>query len=201
MNVFCEHQAFFDEAISFYRSAQVVKESDFRIMDEETELFSPIIYLFRHATELLFKALLIRHFTEVGVTDWQSVKLKSSGRKLSATHSLLELYIAWKDCDGEELVTAADAIMLEDYVEQINRYDKDSTFFRYPIDKEGNRNKRAMTEELDEELLMTLPCSLGAIVHAKGPENFSCLHREQLMEELEFVAESLVQLLIRVFDN
>ena len=37
MNDFCEYRAFFDEAMSFYKSAQIVQKSDFRINLEETE--------------------------------------------------------------------------------------------------------------------------------------------------------------------
>lgn len=90
---------------------------------------------------------------------------------------------------------------MEDYVDTINQFDDDSTFFRYPMNKKGNRNKKVLTEELDEELLNSLPCHLGAFVYAKGPENFSCLHREQFMENLEFDLNDLIKLLIKVFDN
>ena len=67
MNDFCEYRAFFKEAISFYKSAQLVQESDFRIRDDETDLFGPVVYLFRHAAELLFKALIIRKLFDSGI--------------------------------------------------------------------------------------------------------------------------------------
>ena len=201
MNDFCEYNAFFEEAMSFYKSAQIVQESDYRINYDETDLFGPVVYLFRHVAELLFKALIIRHLFETGTSDWQSVKLKSNGRRLSSTHSLYELYIAWRDYDGEVGLTKGEKELVEEYVTSIDRFDEDSTFFRYPIDKKGNRNKKAMTEEPDEELLNSLPCCLGAFVYAKGPENFACLHREQFMEDLEFDLDDLIKLLIRFFNN
>ena len=102
MDEFYEHRAFFEEAMSFYKSAQIVQESDFRVMYDETDLFGPIIYLFRHAAELLFKALIIRKLSETGVSDWQSVKLEANNRKLSSTHSLHELYIAWRGLGVEK---------------------------------------------------------------------------------------------------
>lgn len=200
MNDFCEYRVFFEEAMSFYKSAQLVQESDFRIRDDETDLFGPVVYLFRHAAELLFKALIIRKLFDSGISDWQSVKLKSNKRRLSSTHSLYELYIAWKELGGEVGLTQDENKLLEEYVTNINRFDKDSTFFRYPIDKQGNRNRKAMTEELDEELLRSLPCHLGAFVYAKGPENFACLHREQFMENLEFDLNDLIRLLTKIFN-
>lgn len=201
MDEFYEHRAFFEEAMSFYKSAQIVQESDFRVMYDETDLFGPIIYLFRHAAELLFKALIIRKLSETGVSDWQSVKLEANNRKLSSTHSLHELYIAWRGLGVEKGLMQDEVDLIEEYVANISRFDEDSTFFRYPIDKKGNRNRKAMTEELDEELLNSLPCHLGAFVYAKGPENFSCLHREQFMENLEFDLEELMSLLIQIYNK
>lgn len=198
---FCEYKAFFDEAISFYKSAQIIQDSDFRIRYDETDVFGPIVYLFRHAAELLFKSLIIKKLFETGVSDWQSVKLKSNKRRLSSTHSLYELYVAWMDFGGDVGLTQEEKDMIKEYVNNINRFDKDSTFFRYPINKKGNRNKKALTEELDEELLNSLPCHLGALVYAKGPENFSCLHREQFMENLEFDLDNLIKMLVEIFNN
>lgn len=142
MNDFCEHKAFFEEAMSFYKSAQIVQESNYRIKYDETDLFGPVVYLFRHAAELLFKALIIRNLFESGISDWQSVKLKLNKRRLSSTHSLFELYVAWKDFGGEVGLTQNEIELLEEYVTEINRFDEDSTFFRYPINKKGNRNRK-----------------------------------------------------------
>lgn len=201
MNDFCEYKAFFDEGMSFYRSAQIVQESDCRIRDDEIDLFGPVVYLFRHAAELLFKALIIKGLFNSGVSDWQSVRINSNRRRLSSTHSLYELYIAWKDLGGGVDLSQNEIELLEVLVSDINRFDEDSTFFRYPINKSGDCNRKAMTEELDKELLNSLPCHLGAFVYAKGTENFTCLHREQFMESLEFDMDDLIRLLIRIFNN
>ena len=201
MDSFCEHAAFYEEAISFYKCGKIVQESDFRIQYDEIDLFGPVIYLYRHAAELLFKALIIRALFKSGQSNWQTIKLKSNGRKLSSTHSIYELYLAWQELGGEKEVSKDAFDLLECYIENINKYDEDSTFFRYPIDKEGNRNRKAMTEKLDEELLNSLPCHLGAFVYAKGIENFSCLHREQFMEDLEFDMVDLIKLLIKIYQQ
>ena len=57
------------------------------------------------------------------------------------------------------------------------------------------------TETVDKEMLNSLPCHLGALVCAKGSENFYCLHREQFMDSLEFDMVELIRLLIRIFEN
>ena len=44
MTDFCEHRAFFEEAMSFYKSAQIVQESDYRVDYEEIDLFGPVEY-------------------------------------------------------------------------------------------------------------------------------------------------------------
>lgn len=198
---FCEHRAFFEEAMSFYKSAQLVQESDYRVNYEEVDLFGPVIYLYRHAAELLFKSLIIRSLFDRDISDWQVVKLESNGRKLSSTHSLNELYSAWIDFGGETVLTQDEKDIIEEYVTNIDRFDGDSTFFRYPVDKKGNRNRKAMTEELDEELLNSLPCCFGAFVYAKGPENFVCLHREQFMENLEVDLDDLIKILIKIYQK
>ena len=74
MNDFCEHRAFFEEAMSFYKSAQIVQESDYRVHYEEIDLFGPVIYLYRHAAELLFKSLIIRSLCDRNISDRQGVK-------------------------------------------------------------------------------------------------------------------------------
>lgn len=201
MDSFCEYDAFYDEAISFYKCGQIVQESDFRVQYDEIDLFGPVIYLYRHSAELLFKALLIRTLFEAGQENWQTVKLKTNRRKLSSTHSIYELYIEWKELCGSKGLDQETLELIEYYIGNINKYDEDSTFFRYPIDKKGNRNRKAMTEILDEELLNTLPCHLGTLVYAKGPENFSCLHREQFMEDLEFNMVDLIKLLIKIYQR
>lgn len=198
MNDFCEYKSFFDEGLSFYKSAQIVQESSFRVENDEIDLFGPIVYLFRHSAELLFKSLIIKKLSISGIMDWQSVKLSSNKRKLSSTHSLYELFLAWKDYDGEVGLTQSEIKLVEMYVTNINRFDEDSTFFRYPINKVGNRTRKAMTEELDEVMLSSLPCHLGALVGAIGSENFSCLHREQFMDSLEFDMNNLIKLLIEI---
>ena len=91
MNDFCEYKAFFDEGLSFYKSAQIVQESSFRVENDEIDLFGPIVYLFRHSAELLFKSLIIKKLSISGIMDWQLVKLSSNKRKLSSTHSLLRI--------------------------------------------------------------------------------------------------------------
>lgn len=201
MGTFCEHTAFFDEGMSFYKSGQIIQESDFRIRDDEIDLFGPIIYLFRHAAELFFKALIIRNLYQNGCTDWKSVKLKSNSRKLSSTHSIQELYLSWKELGGEVSLNPREIELLEYYIDKLDCHDKDSTFFRYPVDRDGKRNKRALTEELDADILNTLPCHLGALVYEKGIERFACLHREQFMEDLEEDADELVKLLILIWNK
>lgn len=199
MSTLCEHRAFFEEGITFYKSAQVLQLPKNR--DDDIDLFSPIIFLFRHSAELLFKAIIIKKMLEWGYTDWQAKKIPSNNRRLLSTHSILELYNAWRELAEINKESLTDKTLLEEYVNSIERYDSDSTFFRYPIDKSGNRNRKAMTEDLDEELLNSLPCSLGAIVCANGINNFSCLHREQCMEYLEQDMERLLEMLIDIYET
>ena len=197
----CEYKAFFDEGISFYKSAQIVQGTDCRVCDDSIDLFSPIVFLLRHAAELLLKSLIIKALFKSGISEWQSFKFSSSNRKISSTHSLSELYSVWKELDEAVGLTKDEIILLEEYVYNINCYDEDSTFFRYPIDKNGSRNRKTMTETVDKELLNSLPCHLGALVCAKGSENFYCLHREQFMDSLEFDMVELIRLLIRIFEK
>lgn len=197
MSALCEYKAFFEEGIVFYKSAQALQLSNVR---HEIDLFSPIIFLFRHSAELLFKAIIIKEMLKWGCTDWKNKKLTSNNRRLLSTHSIFELYKTWREL-AETNKELTDKDLLEEYVNSIERYDDDSTFFRYPIDKSGNRNRKAMTEDMDEEMLNSLPCSLGAIVYAKGINSFSCLHREQFMENLVLDMEHLLEMLIKIYET
>lgn len=198
---YCEYKAFFEEGVSFYKSAQIVQKSDFRVRNDEIDLFGPVVYLFRHAAELLFKSLIIKKLFESGISQWQSFKLNSSKRKLSSMHSLNELYIAWTELDGAVGLTQNEQKLLEEYISNINRFDEDSTFFRYPVNKQGNRNEKSMSEKIDMEMLNSLPCHLGAFVSSEGPDNFECLHREHFMDSLEYDMDDLISILIRLFNK
>ncbi len=202
MEDYCGHKAFFEEGLSFYQSAKIVQQSDYRIVHEDIDLFGPVVFLFRHAAELLFKAIIIRKLSQSGIADWQSYKSASSNRKITSTHSISELFDVWKELGGGTTGLPQDKQELfEWYISDINRFDEDSTFFRYPLDKHGNRNRKAMTDKIDVEMFYRLPCSLKALVLTEGADSLSCLHREQFMESLEYDLDDMISVLIELYQK
>lgn len=190
-----ENDFFYNEAIRFYESGVIVAQSVDRI-NEEIDLFSPIIYLYRHSIELMLKALIINYLVESGESNWTELKLQPHNKKISRIHSILELFDIAKLLNGDFTIWAEENDDINSLVEELDKYDVSSTFFRYPYDKKGNLNKRNMTESLDD-LMVGMPCSLANFIYHEGLEKFSCLHREQ---ELDYLEESLPYLIKRLSD-
>lgn len=166
---------YYNEAISFWNSGKIVQCSDMRYNDEQL-LSSPIIYLFRHSAELLLKALIIRDATNLYANDVNDVKLPPHNRTLSSMHSLKALYETWTTVLSSMLINPIDADLnrkIFTIIERIDDCDPISTFFRYPYDKKGNENSKQFVTPIDDNDLMHLPCSIGAIVYHEGVENFS----------------------------
>ena len=192
--------AFFAEGVSYYRGGQIIQNSKERIGDEDF-LFSPITYLYRHSVELLLKALILKVICNENPETWFSIKFPPSNRKISSIHSVETLFevckmkniFQYQESDGDI------EFDMEQIISRLDSLDFSSTFFRYPYDKEGKRNKKRLTEEIDEYLLSSMPCCLGAFVYHKGIENFACLHREQLMDTLEEDLNVLIEYLMNCY--
>lgn len=192
-----ESDNFYNEAMRFYRSGEVVSESEERI-EEEVDLFSPIIYLYRHSVELLFKALIIKFLKERGEDNWLEIKLQPCNKKIVNMHSVLELFNVAKVLNDEiESLTGIEDNFVS-LIDQIDEYDASSTFFRYPYDKKGNVNKRNLTENV-EDLMVGIPCSLANFMYHEGLEKFSCLHREKNLDCLEEDLPYLIKLLSDIY--
>lgn len=190
-----ESDNFYNEAVRFYKSGEILSKSEERI-GEEIDLFCPIVYLYRHSVELLFKALIIKSLGKRGEENWLGVKLQPCNKKIANIHSILDLFNAVKILDVEISKWTSDEENIVSLIIQIDKYDETSTFFRYPYDKNGNLNRRNMTESV-EDLMVGMPCSFGNFIYHEGLEKFSCLHREQ---ELEYLEEDLPYLIERLSD-
>ena len=185
---------FYNEGMAYYKSGIILQETDSRIMDEDA-LFSPIVFLFRHSIELILKSLILHSLFTLKEKDWISIKLPPRNRKLFSIHSIKDLYETWlaldKCVDASGISEVLDDINL--IIEKLDNCDFSSTFFRYPYDKNGNRNCRSLTEEIDDQILNSISCHLGAIVNHYGSENFSCLHREQELDCIEYDLDFLIK--------
>jgi len=63
------NDAYFDEAMSFYKCGLILQDSAERIEDS-TDLFSSNVYLFRHSVELILKALIIKNLNTQENVNW-----------------------------------------------------------------------------------------------------------------------------------
>lgn len=183
------------EALSFYKSGKIIQSSEMRLNDEQL-LSGPIIYLFRHTVELLLKALIIRDAVDQGISKWNTYLFPPNMRSISSMHSIKALYESWKDLLSYKLISPIEKVDTNRLLEVINRIEKcdsSSTFFRYPFDKKTNKNNKVFAEDMDEEKLYSLPCSIGAIVHHEGPENFKCGRGDEQVAWLELDLDWLIE--------
>lgn len=194
------NDSYFSEAISFYKCGIILQDSTERIEDSNG-LFSPILYLFRHSAELILKALIIKSLSTHETENWNTIKLSPHNKKLSRMHSLKELYDTWTE-QLRALNQNIDCLVVEEaenVIEFVDTFDFSSTFFRYPFNTQGERNPKDLVENIDDDILSSLPCSLGAFVFHEGPEKFSCLHREHNLDQIEFEIVELIKNLINLY--
>ena len=185
---------YYNEALSFWHCGKIAQCSNRRYEDEQL-LSSPIIYLFRHSAELLLKALIIRDATNLYADDINIVKIPPHNRVLSSMHSLKALYETWTAVLSTMLMNPIDVDldkMVCTIIERVDNCDPVSTFFRYPYNKQGNQNLKAFVTPIDDSILFHLPCSIGAIIHHEGVENFSCWHGNDEIAWLESDLDILV---------
>ena len=193
------YNLFYEEGLSYYKSGVILQNSPDRIQEEDL-LFSPIVYLLRHALELLFKALIVKDVVTKNKGSWNTMKFPPENRRLNTIHSIKTLYETWKlMCNNVTNNDEEGIDEIENIVEQLDSYDFSSTFFRYPYSKEGEVNRKRLTEEVDEDILTSVPCSLGAFIYHEGPEKFACLHREQMMDCLEEDLVNVIEYLIAYY--
>ena len=169
---------YFNEGISYYNCAEKLFYA-FDDMELLLQSLSPIDYLYRHAAELILKALIVRGLDLQCVSDWESYKFSPKNLLLSNMHSLGALTKAWCSLYSNSLFPVENIpgySCFFESIETIDQVDFSSTFFRYPFSKQGVLNERTEQVELDEELLSSVPCSIGSIISHEGPEHFQCYH-------------------------
>ena len=190
-------ELYFNEGVAYYNCAEKLLTSF-----DDIELFlqslSPIDYLFRHAAELMLKALIVRGLDQQCIPNWNSYKLPPEKLPLGKMHSLAALTRAWCSLYSNSLFPVKD---LPDYscffesIEAIDQIDFSSTFFRYPFSKQGVLNERTEQADLDEEFISSVPCSVGNIISHEGPEHFQCYH----LNNSGLGLRSVVKFLIKAF--
>ena len=138
-----DSEKFFEEAMSFWKSGRIIQHSPARVKDEQF-LSAPIVYLYRHAVELLLKALIIRDGKALYSEEITTVLLPPHNKPISSLHSLLSLYEDWNEITTSLLITPADKKdrqELSRIIRRIEKCDKSSTFFRYPYDRHGTEKR------------------------------------------------------------
>lgn len=199
MDMICDK--YYKEALSFWRCGKVVQSSGARLEDEQL-LSSPIIFLFRHSAELLIKALIIRDASKLYVDDIKDIKLPPHNNKLSSMHSLKELYDTWTAILASMIVNPIDSDLNKkicEIIEQEEKYDSSSTFFRYPYDKKGNENRKNVITRVNKRDLMTVPCSIGAVMAHEGVENFGRWRGDNKIAQIEINLDKLIVIFICFF--
>ena len=194
---------YYKEALSFWHCGKVAQSSGPRLEDEQL-LSSPIIFLFRHSSELLIKALIIRDASKLYVADIKDIKLHPHNNKLSSMHSLKELYDTWTAILASMIVPPIDIELNKKIcaiIAQEEKYDSNSTFFRYPYDRKGNENKKNVVTRVDKRDLMTVPCSIGAVMAHEGVKNFSRWRGDNKIARLEIDLDKLVVIFICLFNG
>ena len=197
MDAVIASELFFKEGISYYNCAEKLFDA-FDDMELFLQSLSPIDYLYRHAAELMLKALIVKGLDQQCISDWESRKFSSQKLLLCNMHSLGALTKEWCLLYSNTLFPVENlpgySYFLES-IEAIDKVDFSSTFFRYPFSKQGVLNERTERFELDEELLSSVPCSIGNIISHEGPEHFRCYH----LNNFDLGLCSVVKFLIKAF--
>ena len=154
-------QMFYEDAVRYFKSANIVSNSYNRDIDDEL-LLTPILYLLRHSVELIIKALILK-FVEQSNSDVDVSQFKpcfengvKSSKRLLENHSIGELFSFLRYFDkNNRLCSMFDDSELKfanKVVRNINNIDAKSDYFRYPIGKNNKRNKRHFVSMSNDDL-------------------------------------------------
>lgn len=158
-------------AETYYNSAEFMNKGRDEIKAVQL-VEMPINFLYRHSIELALKSLIVIFHKKLAIPyendscDSKKPKILSNGkwRPLYSCHWIDELYQYWKDelllknIDKlESLANAGDWKEYEDITKAIPiiaKYDKQSSFFRYPVTENPNLDLEKFTmKEVDVETL------------------------------------------------
>ena len=159
---------------SYYHSAEHLIENKSAVKTM-TQLEMPINFLYRHSIELFLKSLIITFHKQLklpyGTESYNSTtpKIYTNGewRNLYTCHWIDELYSYWLNelllKQNSELMKLAPKGDWQEYKEitdffpLITGYDRDSSFFRYPVTKNTSLDPKKFTmQRLDSEKLQKL---------------------------------------------
>lgn len=158
-------------AETYYNSAKYMDEGRHKIQAFQL-IEMPINFLYRHSIELALKSLIIIFHKKLSIPyendscESTKPKILSQGkwRPLYSCHWIDELYRYWKDelllkniTRLESLANKGDWKEYEDITKAIPiiaKYDKQSSFFRYPVTENPNLDLEKFTmKEVDIETL------------------------------------------------
>lgn len=140
----------------------------------------PIDFLFRHAVELYLKSLIIvihrslkLPFGDKSSDDTPSLMVGEKWKLVHQVHSVNDLYMYFKKliCDKKTKIQSmsktdwtAIPTELDGWIEQIEKHDRMSTFFRYPVtrNQEGDSEKSAWKEVSPNDLAASLNAGKNA---------------------------------------
>lgn len=143
-------------ADAYYKSAEHLNNNHFEHYDATMQAEMPQNYLYRHSVELYLKSLIIIFHKELKI-DYGTVKFNSEEpeifsdgkwRKLYTCHFIDKLYEYWLNSlllpYNKHLYERAPMADWKEYKKVtellpiICKYDQDSSYFRYPITKNGS---------------------------------------------------------------
>lgn len=159
---------------SYYESAKYLDENKHAIgVFQLVEM--PINFCYRHSIELFLKSLIIIFHKKLNISyntfpptsTKPMIQVNGKWRMLYTCHWIGELYKYWKDslllANLDKLQKIAtkgqwlEDIDITSAIDIIAKYDKQSSFFRYPVTENANLDlKKFAMEEMDIESLTTL---------------------------------------------
>lgn len=140
---------FYNDSYSYYKSALIISGSGYRKEDDQL-LLTPILFLLRHAIELILKANIIDilEFNNQGILKCKLVTENGikTNIKLLNCHSISNLfsYLIYLNTQYSLVSVFNDNELKFSYrlINDIEDVDSKSDYFRYPINKNTKAYKR-----------------------------------------------------------
>ena len=172
-------------ADSYYKSAEHLMDNHYEHYDVTQQAEIPQNFLFRHSIELYLKSLIIIFHRKLNIdygtvdanSDEPEAFIDGKWKKLYSSHFIDKLYGYWLNMlllpNLEKLKKLAPKGDWEEYepitklFEVISKYDRDSSYFRYPITKnaeldvEKNSMQKFKTNNNLEDLIKEIQDKKG----------------------------------------
>jgi len=187
---------FYISSINFFDACKIL--GDYVIGNTNPSIIYPLIYLERHALELLLKSLILSDIARQKISEKLEININGSKFELSRTHSLeilLDKYCLLQT--QYRLVPMFDERInkYKSVIKKYDEYDRTSEFYRYPLTKTGKFTPSQLWKDSSDSILNEIGKNNGYLVFDFEAEPLYIKHVYNVDEKALFFKDKFYEII------